>query len=145
MYATPVEFQQLPAVVEPSIFEHQQLCGKIPGLYRFNTKFMPKYLMKNEISFQNDASFYRFVRALRKLAELADFSGVGIFVKTYLDEADIKVIFSAKPHYHYKLYFTSEKNTNNKIIRHFETSLYPIFRVKVLAVNLSNSSILALS
>lgn len=143
MHATPVEFQQLPAVVEPSIFEHQQLCGKIPGLYRFNTKFMPKYLMKNENSFHNDASFYRFVRALRKLAELADFSGVGIFVKTYLDEADMKVIFSAKPHYHHKLYFTSEKNTNNKIIRHFEISLYPIFRVKVLAVNLSNSSISA--
>ena len=111
MHATPIEFQQLPAVVEPSMFEHQQLCDKIPGLYRFNTKFMPKYLMKKENSFHNDASFYRFVRALRKLAELADFSGVGIFVKTYLDEADMKVIFSAKPHHHHKLYFTSEKKT----------------------------------
>jgi sacsin len=89
-YATPVEFQQLAAVVEPSVFEHQRLCDKIPGLYRFNTKFMPKSLTDNEKSFHKDISFYRFVRALRVLA---GHTGVGTFVETHLDPVNIKVIF----------------------------------------------------
>ena len=90
-YATPVEFHQLAAVVEPSIFEHQRLCDKIPGLYRFNTEFMPKSLMDNEKSFYKDISFYRFVQALRVLA---GHSEVGTFVETHLDPADVKVIIS---------------------------------------------------
>jgi sacsin len=90
-YATPVEFQQLATVVEPSISEHQRLCDKIPGLYRFNTKFMPKSLVDNERSFHKDVSFYRFVRALRILA---GHNGVGTFVETHLDPVDVKVIFS---------------------------------------------------
>jgi sacsin len=92
-YATPVEFQQLAAVVEPSTSVHQELCDKIPGLYRFNAKFMPKSLMNNEKSFHKDISFYRFVRALRLLA---GYSGVGTFVETHLDPADVKVIFSQR-------------------------------------------------
>jgi len=88
IYATPVAFHTLPAVVEPSAREHQQLCNNIPGIYRFNTKFMPKSLMDKEKSFSSEDSFYRLIRALRILSSQ---TGVGAFVKTHLDVTNLKV------------------------------------------------------
>jgi sacsin len=88
IYATPVAFHTLPAVVEPSTGEHQQLCDRIPGLYRFNTKFMPKSLLDKEKSFSSEDSFYRLIRAVRILSSQ---TGVGAFVKTHLDLANLKV------------------------------------------------------
>ncbi|TVY34994.1 Sacsin [Lachnellula subtilissima] len=41
IYATPIEFHTLPAIVEPCKEEHQKLCGSIPEIYRFNPKWMP--------------------------------------------------------------------------------------------------------
>jgi sacsin len=89
-YTSPAEFQEFPAVVQPSSLEHQQLCDKIPGLYHFDPKLMPISLMNSEKSFHNEESFYRFVRALRALAGP---SGIGLFVKTHLGLTDLKVTF----------------------------------------------------
>ncbi|RDL30678.1 Uncharacterized protein BP5553_10023 [Venustampulla echinocandica] len=88
-YATPIQFRQLPAVVEPSIGQHQRLCDKIPGLYRFNPNMMPSLLTENEKPLYKEASFYRFIRALRILA--SD-TGMGTFVKIHLDLDDIKIL-----------------------------------------------------
>jgi sacsin len=92
---SPALFDLLPAVVDPSIGEHQQLCSKIPGLYRCNTKFIPKSLMNDENSFYKENSFYRLVRALRTLAVLAGI-GIGSFMETNLDLSQVEVIFSHK-------------------------------------------------
>jgi sacsin len=89
-YASPTDFQSFPAVVEPSILEHQQLCAKIPGLYHFEPKLMPKALLNGERSLYNKDSFSRLVRALSTLAKP---SGVGEFVKQHLVQADLKVPF----------------------------------------------------
>jgi sacsin len=89
MYVTVAEFNKLPAVVEPSIGDHQELCNKVPGLYRFNAKFMPKHLADNEKSFHKDVTIHRFVRALRLLARDV---GIETFVKSCLELSDIKVI-----------------------------------------------------
>jgi sacsin len=87
-YATPSEFYQLPAVVEPADSAHQKLCDKILGLYRFDPKFMPKSLSDSHTSFQKSDSFYKFVRALRMLA--GD-TGIGTFVQTLLDVSHLEV------------------------------------------------------
>lgn len=87
-YNSPTEFEGFPAVVQPSIAEHQQLCDKIPGLYHFDPKLMPKALMNSEKSFETEKSFSRFIRALHRLANS---SGVGEFVRKHLAEADLKV------------------------------------------------------
>lgn len=89
-YTSPPVFHELPAVVEPSIGEHQQLCDKIPGLWRFSPKFMPTLLAEKERSFYSEPSFYRFIRALRSLSGQA---GIGAFLKTHLDAANLKVRF----------------------------------------------------
>ncbi len=87
MYASPKEFFELSSVVESSVVKHQQLMAKIPGLYRFNGKFMPKYHLERESSLELEYSFYRFILALRLLA--GD-SGIEKFVKGHLDEDSIK-------------------------------------------------------
>ena len=100
-YASPAEFQEFPAVVQPSSLEHQQLCDNIPGLYHFDPKLMPNSLMNSEKSFSNEESFYRFVQAL---SALAGASRIGLFVKTHLGLTDLEVRF---PGGH-------SKNTNHK-------------------------------
>jgi sacsin len=45
------QLEELPAVVVPLNNQHQTLCEKIPGLYRFNNIFMPNSLKENEDSF----------------------------------------------------------------------------------------------
>jgi sacsin len=94
-YVSPAAFQRLPSVVDPWIGEHQQLCSKIPGLYRLKTKFMPKLLLEDENSFYKENSFYRFIRALRRLASLAGVR-VGTFVEANLDLTHIEVIKPCK-------------------------------------------------
>ena len=89
-YATPTEFQQLPAVIEPSIREHQELCDKIPGLYRFDPKFMPKSLITSRSSFYSPASFSGFIQALHTLAKD---SGIGPFVQTHLGVSHLEVSY----------------------------------------------------
>ncbi|KAE9364465.1 hypothetical protein N431DRAFT_474055 [Stipitochalara longipes BDJ] len=88
-YVSPASFQGLPAVVEPVDSAHKELCDKIPGLWRFNTEFMPKSLADKEKSFYNAASLYRFIRALRVLSGP---SGIGTFVKTHLGTDNLKIL-----------------------------------------------------
>jgi sacsin len=90
-YASPKAFHGLPAVVEPSIGEHQQLCDKIPGLWCFNPNFIPTSLTEEEGSFYSEASLYRFIHALRVLSGQG---GIATFVKTHLDVANLKVTCS---------------------------------------------------
>jgi sacsin len=106
IYTTIEEFNKFPAVVEPSISEHRRLCDKIPDLYRFHTKFMPEVLANKEESFHKDAAFYRFIRALRVLA---NGSGIGNFVKTNLDLTHTKVMC-----FLIKSAFTSDMNKKAK-------------------------------
>lgn len=92
LYLKPSYLPFLPAVVEPSIPEHLQLCGKFPGLWRLNNKFMPKTLKESESSFSKSASFFRFIRALRTLAT-EDGGKLGGFVKKHLAIDDLKVLY----------------------------------------------------
>ncbi len=94
-YISPLAFHRLPAVIEPSIGEHQQLCSKIPGIHLCNPKFMPKLLVDDEKSFNKEESFYRFIRALRILARQAGV-GIGTFVAANLDLNHVKVMFPHK-------------------------------------------------
>ena len=88
LYSSPQLFHTLPAVVEPSSGEHKKLCDRIPDLWRFNPDLMPKSMADEEKSFYCEASFYRFIRSLRLLSGR---SGIGMFVKTHLDAANLKV------------------------------------------------------
>lgn len=97
LYASPREFNRLPAVVEPLSGEHKKLCDKIPGLWRFNPDLMPKSMANKERSFFSEASFYRFIRSLRLLSGQ---SGIGTFVKTHLDAASLKVSLDIPQHSH---------------------------------------------
>jgi len=90
LYATPGEFQRLPAVVEPSIEEHQKLCDSIPGLYRFCPKFMPKSLAGTGSSFNKEVSFIRFIRALQMLAKSSNLE-LEAFIRANLDVSTLKV------------------------------------------------------
>jgi sacsin len=92
LYLKPRYLHSSPAVVEPSIAEHQRLCGKFPGLWRFNNKFMPKPLRESESSFSKCASFCRFIRALKALAS-KDREKLGGFVKKRLAIEDLKVLY----------------------------------------------------
>jgi sacsin len=90
-YASPATFRTVPAVVEPDNGENKQLCEKIPGLWCFDNKFMPKALVESEKSLYSEASFSRFIRALRQLSV---HNGIANFVKTHLSASDLKVSFS---------------------------------------------------
>lgn len=92
-YHTPAQFDLIPAVVEPSISDHRAVCDKLPGLYRFDPKFMPKTLMGAETSFHREESFCRLIRALRLLANLANID-VGTLIRTHLDEPQLEVSHS---------------------------------------------------
>lgn len=92
LYLKPLYLHSLPAVIEPSIAEHKQLCDKFPGLWRFNNKFMPKTLRESESSFSKSASFFRFIKALRALA-IEDGEKLGGFVKKHLAIDDLKVLY----------------------------------------------------
>jgi sacsin len=98
LYASPREFNRLPAVVEPSSGEQKKLCDKIPGLWRFNPDLMPKSMADKERSFSYGASFYRL---------LSGQSGIGTFVKTHLDAASLKVSLDI-PQYSHELLSGSE-------------------------------------
>lgn len=87
-YATPVQFQSLPAVIEPKGSSQQQLCSKIPGLYRFDRKFMPKSTLETEGSLDN--AFYKYLRALRTLAGTTTISN---FLAANLKGSEIKVLY----------------------------------------------------
>jgi sacsin len=89
-YVQPQLLGGLPAVVEPSVAEHQQLCDKFPKLCRFDDKFMPKTLKDEEKSFDYSASFFRFIRALKSLAIEED-ETLGGFVSEHLGTKDLKV------------------------------------------------------
>jgi sacsin len=89
-YATPVQFHEYPAVVEPSVIQHQKLCDKTPGLYQFDPKFMPTSLRDSEVSLSKNVSFCKFVRAMRKLAGP---TWTKNFVEAHLDIAQVKVLF----------------------------------------------------
>jgi sacsin len=88
LYASPRVFHTVPGVVEPSSREHKKLCDRIPYLWRFNPDLMPKSMADEEKSFYYEASFYRLIRSLRMLSGQ---SGIGTFVKTHLDAANLKV------------------------------------------------------
>ena len=92
VYLKPSHLPFLPAVVEPSIPEHLQLCGKFPGLWRLNNKFMPETLKECESSFLTSASFCRFIRALKTLASKG-WETLGGFVKKHLAIEDLKVLY----------------------------------------------------
>jgi sacsin len=92
MYLTPSQFQELPAVVESSIEEHQLLSRKIPGLFLLNQTFMPATLKESEGSFFRINSFIRFIRAVKALA-VTNGVEMGAFLKTHLTPVDLKVIF----------------------------------------------------
>lgn len=87
-YVSPAEFHHLPAVIEPANAAHQELCKKIPGLWRLDNKFLPKSLVVNEESFSSQASFYRLIRTLRQLSNEI---GIDEFMKTHLSVNDLKV------------------------------------------------------
>lgn len=88
VYATPAKFQSLSAVVEPLMGDHKNLCDSFPELWRFDVKFMSKTLRNNEMSFNNGASFSRFIRSLRKLSGQ---NGIGSYVKSHLSADGLKV------------------------------------------------------
>jgi sacsin len=88
LYASPRVFHTVPAVVEPSSGEHKKLCDRFPDLWRFKPDLMPKSMADEEKSFYHEASFYRLIRSLRLLSGR---SGIGMFVKTHLDAANLKV------------------------------------------------------
>jgi sacsin len=91
LYATPAQFYGIPAVVEPSVSDHQALCDRFPSLYRFDTKFMPKTLRETEASFYREPSFYRFIKALSRIAPSN--TRLGSFVQTHLDVSHLVVSF----------------------------------------------------
>jgi sacsin len=88
LYASPARFHGLPAVVEPLIGDHQKLCDKFPNLWRFDDSFMPKSLRNNEMSFNSQDSFYRFIRSLRLLSGQIT---IGPYVKSCLSVVELKV------------------------------------------------------
>jgi sacsin len=94
-YFAPFIFHYLPAIVDPSVAEHQLLCRKIPGLYRCNTGFMPKHFGDDEKSLHKEKSFYRFIRSLGRLASSAGI-GVGSFAEANLDSTHMEVISPTK-------------------------------------------------
>lgn len=90
VYATPADFSRLPSVVEPSDSEHEKLCNKIPGLYRFDKKFMPESFTSSERSFESQVSFRRLVKAMQLLAKSKN-KGIESFVRIHLDDPHVKV------------------------------------------------------
>ena len=90
-YTQLSQLDLLPAVVEPSNAEHQQLCHKFPELWRFDNKFMPKTLRDSESSFSKNTSFLRLIKALKELA-VRDGKTLGAFVMKHLDSDNLKVI-----------------------------------------------------
>ncbi|TVY36879.1 Sacsin [Lachnellula occidentalis] len=91
LYASPGEFERLPAVVDSSIEEHQKLCDSIPGLYRFCPEFMPKSLADTESSFNKEPSFIRLIGALKLLAESRKIE-LETFIRASLDVSNLKVL-----------------------------------------------------
>jgi sacsin len=89
-YAPPKWLHALAAVVEPSHAKHQQLCDKIPELWRFDHEMMPKTLKNDERSFIYSDSFFRFINALQSLASKAG-ETLGAFVEKRLDIENVKV------------------------------------------------------
>lgn len=90
-YVKGSELRAQPAVVSPNQDDHQKLCKKFPGLWQFDSAFMPTSLASQESSFSEPASFFRFIRALKILCPGIEF---GRFVKTYLDNDDMEVLYS---------------------------------------------------
>jgi sacsin len=80
-YMTVQEFLQLPAVVEPSLGEHQQICEKIPGISRLDPKFLPRSVVDTEKSFTAKASFSRLMKVFR----------MGNFAIGHLDHTNLTV------------------------------------------------------
>jgi sacsin len=126
-YVSPLAFHGLPAVVEPLIGEHQQLCDKIPALWRFNPDFMPTSLTEKERSFYSEASLYRFIHALRVLSGQ---SGIATFVRTHLGVANLKVTFSIVLTNSCQAQKADGMSANTAAIRSFEISLYLTFQTK---------------
>ena len=86
---------ELTAVVEPSLAEHQQLCNNFPELWRFDQKFMPKAFEATEKTFACSASFFRYIKALKCLASKAG-QTLGVFVRNNLYSEDLRVCVSVK-------------------------------------------------
>jgi sacsin len=137
-YFAPLIFHHLPAIVDPSVAEQQRLCSKIPGLYRCNTRFMSKLLEDDEKSLHKENSFYRFIRALGRLASSAGI-GIGAFAEANLDPTHMEVSSPTKPAFLPSILLPMI-NTDGKTIRFFEASLYFTFRTKLRARNQSLSS-----
>ncbi|ESZ90668.1 hypothetical protein SBOR_8948 [Sclerotinia borealis F-4128] len=78
-YYTISELGNLPAIIDPLDVSHKQLCGCIPGLYKFRPEFMPKSTAVAEMSLINQKAFGRFIDALRILGP---------------DKASIKTLFT---------------------------------------------------
>ncbi|TVY90160.1 Sacsin [Lachnellula willkommii] len=91
IYATPMEFHALPAVVEPCKEEHQKLCGCIPELYRFDPKWMPTSMASIETSFHARDSFYRLIRALRMITTSSK-PAIETFFRTRLDVSHLEIL-----------------------------------------------------
>ena len=89
-YFQPQQLDNIPAVVEPSFAEHQQLCDKFPELWRFNNRFMPEALRDSEFSFFKSIPFFRFIKALKALAT-RDGKTLGVFVQQHLAVDGLKV------------------------------------------------------
>jgi len=89
-YVSPPQLHVLPAVVEPSLIKHQQLCDQFPQLVRFASDLMPRALKRNEESFNSGASFLRFLKALKSLSAVENKS-LPQFVQEALSHEDLKV------------------------------------------------------
>ncbi|KAG0646208.1 hypothetical protein D0Z07_8415 [Hyphodiscus hymeniophilus] len=97
-YVDPLMLDEPPAVVEPSLPDHQQICDKFPELWRFDQKLMPKGLRDTEKSFTKSASFFRFIRAVSCLARKKG-DTLGDFAAKHMSIEDLKVHTSAQDHH----------------------------------------------
>ncbi|KAF4626625.1 hypothetical protein G7Y89_g11535 [Cudoniella acicularis] len=91
MYADPKHLEVFSAVIEPKNKGHQKLCSKIPGLYRFDHRFMPKSYQMDEESLHKSNSFYRFIKSIRDLATRNGMT-LGEFIEIHLGQEDMKIL-----------------------------------------------------
>lgn len=89
-YAKPLNLDTLSAVVNPSKKEHQALCDKFSGMYKFNQNFLPEYIKVAEATLDKRQSFIRFVKALVTLAG-NEGSSVELYIRKCLAPADMEV------------------------------------------------------
>ncbi len=89
-YIEPEKLDILPSVIEPDLTQQRSLCTKFPGMYMFNSSYLPTHLRASEISLDTPTSFTRFIKSISKLAVKESIS-LDAYIKRYLHTPEIQV------------------------------------------------------